>query len=186
GEQHGLNAIVDVKIGFTLVAVPQNVQPIWIFSELLHKIENVPVAITLPQDRYKAKYAGLEAITFSVGRNHSLAGQLRGTVKRGLHGKGGVLRGRHDRCLTIDRAARREGDLLDIISAHRFQHIECRDGVLLEVFTGGNEAETYVSICCKMHDAACPAHRVRQAARIEEIALDKREMAMSAGGDRKS
>src|SRR5205807_8371723 len=123
--------IVDMKIGFALSAVAENVQPIWIFCELLHKVEDVPMAVTLPQDRYKAKYAGLDAITFSVGGNHSLAGELRGTVKRGLHRKGGVLRSRHDRCLTIDRAGRREGNLPDIIGAHRFQHIECRDGVLL-------------------------------------------------------
>src|SRR5947207_3840404 len=138
-----------MKIGLTLLAVAENVQPSLILSQLHHKIENVSVAVMLPEDRDKTEYAGLNAVTFSVSRNHSLAGELRRPVKRCLHWKGCVLRGRHDRGLTIDRTGRGEGDLPHLIGSHRLEHIECRDGVLLEIFTRVRKPEPHISIRCK-------------------------------------
>ena len=42
------------------------------------------------------------------------------------------------------------------------------------------EAETHVGVRSKMHNAACAKHRLRQAARIEKVAVDKREIAVAA------
>src|SRR5215831_8497959 len=104
-----------MKIGLTLLAIAEDVQPILILFQLHHEIKNVSVAVMLSEDRYKTKYAGLDAVTFNVGRNHSLTCELRRAIQRCLHRKGRVLGGRHDRRLTIDRTGRGEGDLLHII-----------------------------------------------------------------------
>jgi hypothetical protein len=80
-EQYTVDAVLDVQIGFALLAVAQNVQPSRILCKLTHEIENMPVAVALAEDRYKAKNARFHAVPFGVGSDHPLARELRGTVK---------------------------------------------------------------------------------------------------------
>src|SRR5205807_521317 len=105
-EQHSIYAILDVEIGFALLAVAENVQFFRVLCKLHHEIENMSVAVALPEDRYEAKNAGPDAVAFGVGSDHSLAGQLRGAVKRSLHRKGCVFRCGYDIRLAIDRTGR--------------------------------------------------------------------------------
>jgi hypothetical protein len=79
-EQYAVDAVLDVQIGFALLAVAQNVQPSRILCKLPHEIENMPVAVALAEDRYKAKNARFHAVPFGVGSDHPLARELRGAV----------------------------------------------------------------------------------------------------------
>src|SRR6516165_1899793 len=74
--QHGSNTISNVKIGFALQTVAENVQAGRILRELLHKIENVPMRVALAEDGNEAKNVTAHSEAFSVGGDQTLARQL--------------------------------------------------------------------------------------------------------------
>src|SRR5262249_43748174 len=74
--QHGFNTISNLKIGFTLQPVAENVQDGGILREFPHKIEYVPMRVALAKDRNEAKNIAAHSEAFSVGGDQTLARQL--------------------------------------------------------------------------------------------------------------
>ena len=67
-------------------------------------------------------------------------------VKRSLNGKRRVFWRRNDFRLAINAAGGTEGDALDAVGAHGFEHIESGDGVLLKILARMVEAKANVSV----------------------------------------
>ncbi len=65
-EQHCINAILNVEVGLALLAITQHLQCPRVILELFEKVKNMTVAVTLPENRDKAKDVGLKAKTFTV------------------------------------------------------------------------------------------------------------------------
>src|SRR5437868_3472408 len=105
----------------------------WIGEQASTEIEYVAMGVTLAQHRNKSKYVTLKTETFGIGLDQTFAGQLGGAIERGLDGKRSRF-GRGEYCgLSIDRAGRRKCDPFDAVGAHRFQHVERRNRILLEI-----------------------------------------------------
>ena len=64
---------------------------------------------------------------------------------------------------------------LDAVAAHRLQHIEGRDRVLLEILARMLQAEADVGIGGEMKHDVAAGHRGRQRRRIEDVAFDQLE-----------
>ena len=107
-EQHRVDAVVHVEIGFALLAVAEHVKLRRVVAQLLVEVEDVAVRVALAEDRDEAEDVGLESEALAVGLDHAFGGQLRGAVERGLEREGRVLRRRKYLRLAVDRAGRRE------------------------------------------------------------------------------
>ena len=101
-QQHGVETILNVEIGFSLVAVSEHVEPVGIGTELFEEIKDMPVRVALAENRHKAKDVTLESETLAVGLNQAFAGQLRRAIQRRLDGEGRVFRRWKDLGLPVD------------------------------------------------------------------------------------
>ena len=74
GQQHGINAILHVEIGLALLAIAQDRQAQWIILQLLVKIEDMPMGISLAEYGYETKDARLKAEALAIRRYQPFAG----------------------------------------------------------------------------------------------------------------
>ena len=64
---------------------------------------------------------------------------------------------------------------LDAVGAHRLQHVEGGDGVLLEILARMLEAEADVGVGGEMEHDVAAGHRGSQRRRVEDVAFDQLE-----------
>src|SRR5579883_2130642 len=136
------------------------------------------VTIALAEYRDEPIDPRLEAEAFDIGCNETLAGELGSAIERGLDRKGRVFRRRHEPRFAVDRPGRSKGDFLDVVGAHRLEHVERGYRILFEVLARMFEAEAHVGIGGEMKDAPRAPHGLRQLAGIEQIAFDQAEILM--------
>src|ERR1700722_14083901 len=91
-KKNGVNAILHVQVGCSLMPVPEHVATFGMLGNLPVKIENVSVLISFSQDRNKAENVALQSEAFTVGLNQALRGQFGSAVERSLYGKRTGLR----------------------------------------------------------------------------------------------
>ena len=145
------------------------------FEQLPVKIEHVPVRVALAEDRDEAEDVALESEAFTVRLDEPLARDFRRAVERSLDRKCRILgRGNHRR-LAVHRAGRGKRDALDSIRAHRFEHVESGDGVLVKILRRMIGAEAHVGICREVDHEIAASHRLRQRIRVEAVATAKLE-----------
>src|ERR1039457_3992621 len=108
GAQHGCYAVLYVQVGFLLLPVSQDDQAKRIGLEGAVEVIKVTVGVTLTQNRNKPANYAREAEAGCLCGDKPFAGQLGGTVKRGLNRNRGVVRCEERRWLAIHRACRRK------------------------------------------------------------------------------
>ena len=140
------------------------------------EVEDVTVRVALAQDRHEAEDVALKAEAFAVGLDQPFARELGGAVERGLNRERRVFRRREDIRLAVDRAGGGEGDPANAVGSHRLEHIERRDGVLLEISSRMLGPEADIGVRREVEDEIAAAHRGGQALEIEGVAFNQREI----------
>src|SRR5262249_28531419 len=124
GHQHGIDAILYVQVGLTLLAIAQYLDLPRIVTELAIKIEHVSMRVALAENGDEAENAALDSKARSVGGDQSFAGQVRGAVKACLNWKWCILRGGKNPWLPVNGTRRGEGQAADAINSHRFEYMK--------------------------------------------------------------
>ena len=78
--QHRRNAILYIKIRFSLLAVSKHTELLCILEYLAIEIENMSVGIAFTQNRDESKDVAFEAEPFAIGLDEPFAGQLGGRI----------------------------------------------------------------------------------------------------------
>src|SRR4051812_6386695 len=110
------------------------------------EIENMAVRVAFAENRDEAEDVTLETEARAVGLDHAFGSELRGAIQGSLDWEGGVLGRRKHLRFAVDRSRRRKRDLLHVVGAHCFQHVEGRDRVLLKVALRMFDAKTNIRI----------------------------------------
>src|ERR1700733_11517436 len=174
-----VDAILHVQIRLPLMPIAQHMKMLRVLGKLLVEIEHVPVRVALSQDRYEAKNVALQSEAFAISLNQAFRSQLRGSIKRGLDGKGTCLRSGKNFRLSVDRSCRRKNKSLAALLAHGFEHIPGCDRVLIQILAGMFGAEAYVGIGGEMNHKFRALHRLSQTLPVEQVSLVETKLRMS-------
>src|SRR5205085_10538810 len=109
-QQNGVDTVVDVEIGFALMAVSKNTKLRRIVAQLSIEVHNVAVGVALAENRHEPEDPSLDAEAFRIGFDQAFAGQLRRSVERRLDGEWRVLRRGDYGGLAVDGPRRCERD----------------------------------------------------------------------------
>src|SRR5450755_3019312 len=90
GDQHRVDAILDVHVRLLLPAVAEDAERCRIAAKTRVEVEHVAVRIALAEDRDEAEDEPLEAEAFAVRLDQTLARHFRSAVERGLNRKRAV------------------------------------------------------------------------------------------------
>src|ERR1041385_488522 len=174
-QQDRVDAVVNVEIGLPLLAVAEDAQMHRVVTQLPEEVEDVPVGVALSEDRHEAEDVPLEPEALTIGLDQAFRRELGGAVEGGLDGQGSLLRRREDLRLPVNRTRGGEGDAPDPMGAHRLQHVERRDRVLLQVLPRVFPAVADVGVRGKVkHDIGAP-HRPGQRLLVEGVAAHQGE-----------
>src|SRR5579862_1672422 len=102
-------------------------------QELVIKIKNMSVRITLAQNRDKSKNNSLHSKTFAIGRYQTFGGQFGGAVKRRLDGERAIFRGGDYGGFPVNGPGGREGNPADARQPHGFEDVPGGDRILVEI-----------------------------------------------------
>src|SRR3954471_8934257 len=139
------------------------------------------MGVSFAEDRDEAKDVALKPEALAVSLDHPLGSKFGSAIERRLHRKWGILGRRKDVRLAVDRTRGREGDSLAAIGAHRLQHVECGDGVLLKVALWMLRPKADIGVGGQMEDERGVPHRARQCFRVQQVAFDKAEVCVRQG-----
>ena len=133
------------------------------------------VVVPLAEDRDEAEDVALEAEPLAIGLDHPLPRELGRAVERRLDRERGVLRGRDDGRVAVDRARGGEADPPHPGLPHGLEHAVGGACVLVEVALGVLQAEPDVRVGREMEDEVAAFHRRRERRRVEDVVPDKLE-----------
>src|SRR5579872_4070125 len=132
------------------------------------------VRVALTEDRHESEDIALEAEPLTVCLDQSFTRELRRTVERRLNReRGGFARGKLRR-VPVDRSRRREDDTRHAVLAHRLEHVERGNGVLIEIPARVFGSEPDVGVRRQVEHGLAASHSGAQRVGVERVGFDQR------------
>ena len=146
------------------------------FAQLFVKIQNVAVRVALAENRDEPEDVSLESVALAISVDEPSHASFGRRVKRSLDRERRVLRRGDFFRLAINAAGGAERDALDAVGAHRLQHVESGDGILLKILARMLQAEPHVGVGGEVKNKIAPGHRLGERGQIQAIASDQLEL----------
>src|SRR6185369_12980076 len=107
--EHCRQAILYIKVGFPLRAVPQHVEMVRMLEQLFVKVQDMAVRVSFAQNGNETEDISLQTKTFAISLDQALARYFRRRIQRGLDRERVVLRCWNLAGFTIHRTGGGEG-----------------------------------------------------------------------------
>lgn len=183
GKQHGLDAVMDIQIGFLLGSISQNLQMVGVSPQFVHEIVGDSVSAPGADHVGKPVDDGGHIKSVAVGGNEGFGGQLGGSVQgnghQGTVGFGsGYLLG-----FPVHRGGGGETDGGYVLAAHLFQQIVGGQDVLLQVHVGILGSPAHVGVGGQMVHHVDALDGLTDVVGIEQVSLHQFQTLLQAVSD---